>query len=120
MVKPVTIHGRIKYQYVKGGSNFSVSTTNHRITVPNGRKWIVQGGIVNRDVSAAVTVRIYNAADELLHNLLDVGAGTGVSYYPQNLKKDIMLDEGWYIVFAFTVAQGATAEISLTYLENAR
>jgi len=121
--------GKRVTNFVKGGANFSVSTTNHVITCPTGKRWLVIGGRVKRDVSATLgNIEIKDESDNILNHLLTAqGAATNQVSFPlhvtavdagaQSLWVPYVMVAGDYVDFTFSVAQGVAAEISLVVLE---
>lgn len=101
------------------------STILMEYEVPSGKKWIVIGGIVNRDVSSTMSVRAYNSSDEIIHQFISEGAATGITTWPHttgttgNMQgvRAIILDEGDYVKLTFGTAQGASAEASCVVVE---
>lgn len=116
--------GEILDNLVKGAANFSVSTTNHKITVPTGVRWLFFGGRVNRSANATLVIRLYESGDEVILQLQDDAAATGATNYPNTDKAEmtvpgmpIPLKAGDYINIVFGAAQGATASCSAIVLE---
>jgi len=109
--------------YVKGASNFSESTSEHKITVPTGKRYWIIAGVIGRDQAETLDVSLHNSSDGTLLYMADEAAGTGVINIPntKNLGPaatgPIPADAGDYMKFAFGGAQGAAAEITLIVLE---
>ena len=108
------------------GGGLWTSTTEYRATVPAGKRWFVQGGCVNRDVSSTMNVNAYDASDDLLFFLDFQGAATGTTCWPntqavavriQFPKNGLMLDAGEYILITLAVAQGVGAFANCVILE---
>lgn len=122
----VHLGGKIKDNFVKGGSNFSVSAKEHQIHVTAGKRWIFLGGLIGRDVSATCITYVRNAADEIIYKFTGWQAGaTGGMYPTQSLTPPhaadyqpfLILEDSWYIQFNFSANQGAAAIISAIILE---
>lgn len=116
--------GEIISNKVKGASNFSDSTSLHKIPVPTGKRWVLFGGCVNRDASQALDIIVYDADDDPVYFLDNDSAATGLYPYPPSQQAELtmcaqpfILLAGWYISFSFGGAQGAAATISAVVLE---
>lgn len=79
--------------------------------VPAGERWKLLGGMVERDTSATLDVRGYNAADHDIYFLSDAVAGTYTVEVPnkadfkRNYGGDIILEAGDYIKIVWGAAQ---------------
>jgi len=117
--------GKLVDNKVVGASNFSVSTTSHKITVPTGKRWIFMYGNVYRDVNtgtATLVIDLKDSGDELLlWHCVSVAAGTGHTSFPgysiAAFKYPFVLEAGDYLEFTFGEAQGAAAYIIARVLE---
>lgn len=115
--------GEIEDEVVLGGSNFSESTTQHKITVPANEEWILVFGSINRDNSSTLNVYLFNAADKRLVRLSNEAAATGWSQIPEAPTGATFADKpegtpmkvGDYLQFDFGAAQGAVAEINMRF-----
>ena len=108
-----------------GCNNLSVGNQEHRITVPENERWILLGGSVDPDASAAVTVKLYNSLDQEVYGLGYEAAGTARMYYPElpagtavpslDIPSRIM-KEGDYVRIQFGASQSANCSVSLRYM----
>jgi len=111
----------IKDYYLEDASNFD-STTEHKITVPANKRWIILFGVVNRDVNASLAITVHRSDDKTIGILDSAAAATGRWAFPKNEgnytpKGPIILKAGDYIKFTFSDAQGSGAYIGMQYLE---
>lgn len=117
--------GQLKNDYTLGATNFSESTSDHRITCPAGKQWTIIHILVNRSDAATLNVRIRNASDQLTGYIDNVASGTGTTVMGSTqastvtAQMPVILTAGQYIWFNFGAAQGATASCSLWYIEEA-
>jgi len=112
----------LKDYYVEDATSNFDSTTEHKITVPANKRWIVLFGIVYRDADASLTITVHRSDDEIIGVLDVASAATGRWAFPRNNgnytpKGPIMLKAGDYIKFTFGAAQGTNAYIGMQYLE---
>lgn len=116
-------HGRKVTNYVKGATNFSEGTDEHKITVPTGKRWILIGGVINVTQNATLDVTIKDASDNMLMYLNDEAAGTGYIVVPGSKankpanQRGIIMIAGEYVHVEFGAAQDANAHISLQVIE---
>jgi len=101
------------------------STTQHKFICPAGKRWFVLYGMISRDVSSTITVRVYDSSDAQILNLEEATAATGSSVWP-NLSGlnevdggayPIILDAGEYVSIGFGTAQSTVAWITCVVLE---
>lgn len=97
-------------------------TTHYKVTVPSGKRWFFIGGIVNRTVSATVTVWVKDSSNNVLYQIDSKAAATGPLPYPSGTTYMIgnypfPMDDGTYIEMIFGVAQDANAYASCMVLE---
>ncbi len=96
-------------------------TTHYKATCPAGKRWVLIGGVVKRDVSSTLDMYVRSSATEALLQLDIQTAATGYSAYPNYLRSDaktlIVLDPGDYVEALFGTAQGAGAIASCQVLE---
>lgn len=92
--------------------------------VPAGKRWILLGGVVNRDASSTLTIYVKDASDNIIHLVLYSGATAALTTWPDNADSEktyifhpIILDVGEYVEFSFGAAQGAGAFLSCVVLE---
>lgn len=98
------------------------ATTNHKWTVPAGKRWFVIGGNVKRDANETLYVTCHNSSDEQILQLVSEAAATTLKAWPESDYAiwggtPIVLDAGDYIYFLCGGAQGAAAYISGWVLE---
>ncbi len=100
----------------------------YQATVPDGKRWIVLGGIINRDVSSTLTVRAYDGTN-IIHQYCSQGAATSVTTWPSNVNDvntrngaafPFILDEGEFIRIYFGTAQTGGAYCTCVVLEIGR
>lgn len=113
---------------VKGGDNFSDSTTLHKLTVPANKRWFFLGGRTVRDVAATLKIHVHESGGDIIMQFLDDAAQATEEFYPQsdisvpaNLQANGLikwiLDPGECIQFDYGVAQTANSMISCVVLE---
>ena len=90
-----------------------------KITVPPNKEWLLYGGIVNRDNSADLNIRVYNSDGKVIAFLGYSAAGTGEMAYPETTAQiynmqslPLPLKAGDYIEFAFGATQSTAAFVS--------
>lgn len=113
--------------YVEDATTNWDSTTEHILTVPANKRWIILGGVVNRDVStgtASLTITLHDSSDNIIGLLLFLGDGTGQIAYPNPVEdkrimsfSKLVLDANEYVKFVIGEAQGAGAYLSCMVLE---
>ena len=110
---------------VETAAAFSVSTSEHKWTVPNSKRWFLIGGIIVRDSAETVIIQAYDPT-ELIYRLAGKAPATGTHGYPDGESEGaprgeeaipLILDQGEQIVVTFGGAQGAGASISCIVLE---
>lgn len=97
-----------------------LSTTSYRAVVPTGYRWVLLGGLVNRNVSSTYSAHIYNAAAKAVMRVANQGAATGLHAYPESgfqTGEAFRLDAGWYLDLAFGSAQDAGSYATCLVLE---
>lgn len=102
-----------------GGGLFT-STTRYRVTVPPGKRWILLGGIINRDNSSTLSIYLYDVDDNIIGRLLQEAAGTGIDSFPEeewSIGTSWVLDPGEYIESIYGTAQGVAAYHTCVVLE---
>jgi len=82
----------------KGGRILSNSVThgaiaNYTYTVPRGKKWLILGLYVERDVNAALDLAFRDINNEILFEITQIAAGVTNLYIPRDLPQ---LDEREY------------------------
>ncbi len=113
--------GKVKDSQVTGASNFSEDTSNHKITVPAGKRWRLLYGVIYRDQNADLTIALKDSGDKMLNILTYAAAGTGwlniwqATNYRANAP--IILKAGDYVLVTFGAAQGAGGIINMRFLE---
>lgn len=117
------IGGRPVLQFTHLGA-----VTSHSFTVPAGKRWLVFGGEVERDANAALSLYVYNAADELIMVIFSEGAGVAehdwgvwVSSTPtesRSISHPILLGSGDYLKVVWGAAQ-TTPVVTIAYVECA-
>jgi hypothetical protein len=110
-----------------GGSNFSESTTEHRITVPTGKRYYVFCGSVDPDNNSTVTIRVKSSGGKTYGLLMSEAATTTLKVWGSTVESvnnsrsvsgiPYPLDAGDYVQVEFGAAQGATSEIVTAWLE---
>lgn len=101
------------------------SDTAQKYIVPAGKRWLLIGGNVNRDVSSTLLVRLHDAANKVILTLANESAGTGVTVFPNGGTNDenfrpigpIILDAGEYVRILFGTAQTGAAWASCMVIE---
>ena len=99
------------------GNDKWTSTTVQTYTVPDNRRWALDGGTVTRDTStgtATLDVSIFNAADKLILILDQAADATGTTPYPDATftgarNFPFIMSAGWYVKVVIGEAQGAAA-----------
>lgn len=112
--------GKVVDDVTTGAANFSESTSEHRLTVPAGKRWRVLYGAINRDANQTVIVYIYNSAGKALANISGKTAGTGVTFFPDSDAIQlpcILMKAGDTLRFVFGGAQSTAAYVHVRYLE---
>lgn len=97
-----------------------LSTTSYRAVVPTGKRWILLGGLVNRNVSSTYSGHIYNSDNKAVMRIANQGAATGLHAYPESgfqTGEAYRLDSGWYLDLAFGTAQDAGSYATCMVLE---
>lgn len=102
-----------------GKGNFSTAETEHRITVPTGKKWLLWDVTVYRDVNATLVVYINNSSDETIIYLGASGAGTGFTSLRQVAYPSFptIMKAGDYVRVVFGANQAAIASIAAVVTE---
>lgn len=102
-----------------GGAPWT-DTQNFILTCPVNKRWILLGGMVNRSDSSTVVLDIKDSGAVSIDRLLDEGAATGLTPYPESsffTGTPRILDAGESVSAYFGVAQGAAAYITVVVLE---
>lgn len=104
------------------GGGLWVSTTHYTVVVPANKRWILLGGVFNRDANATLYVYIKDASDKTIALLGSYSASTGLSQYPLNTGSPaigglLLMDAGEYLDAVAGAAQGAGAYASLQVIE---
>jgi len=119
----------IDLQRVRKLNNFDVDatagglwddTTHYIATVPAGKRWILLGGVINRDVSATVKAYARDVSGNIILKMGDEAAGTGYSHYPETafwIGTPLVLDSSEDVYLQFNVAQGGSAWATCVVLE---
>ena len=93
------------------------STTVQTYTVPDGRRWALEGGTVTRDTAtgtATLDVSVYDATPNIVAILDQAADATGTTSYPDPTycgyrNFPMILPAGWTVVITIGQAQGAAA-----------
>lgn len=102
------------------------STTLQKYVVPANSRWILIGGVVQRDAAETLDIDIYDASDQHILHLDTDAAATDLVTFPSTkankanhnpVSLPIILDEGEYINILFGGAQGAGAYASCIVIE---
>lgn len=96
------------------------STTEHKFTVPTGKRWFVLDGGLSRDVSSDCKINIYDSGDNLIDGLGLASTATGTYWWPNAtypLYNPKVVDAGEYIDYLFASAQSTAAWIMCRVLE---
>lgn len=107
--------GNIDDNYLEDATSAWDATTHHAYTVPAGERWLLFGGVINRDANATLDVTVQNAAGKTILYLSDQAAGTGITHYPDSsvggdqIIRPIPLDAGMVVYILTGAAQGAGA-----------
>ncbi len=102
------------------GTTYWTDDKHLTYTVPAGKRWIVLGGIVSRDVSSTVSGSITNSAAAVIGRVLSETAATGISMWPEadyHIGTPHILDSAEGIAFYFATSQTAGAYGSCMVLE---
>lgn len=97
-----------------------IDTTHFTGTVPLYKRWIVLGGIINRNVNSTVIVALRDVSNNTITHLLDEPAATGLKVYPESdfqIGRDWILDPGEDFYMLFGVAQDAGSYANCVVLE---
>lgn len=120
---------RLKDNYeldATGGTALWPADTTYVATVPAGKRWWLFGGGFFMDVSSTSSVRVFNAADEIVLLLHAAGAATGAQAYPATTgaagnmgsgSGPFPMDAGGYVQITFGTAQTTGAYASCLVLE---
>lgn len=96
------------------------STTTYVVEVPTGKRWVVLGGVINRDANATAQCFLYDSSDNIIGVLASEGASTGLTTFPTSsyqIGTSWILDAGEYVKTTFGAAQGANAYHTFVVLE---
>ncbi len=100
------------------------STTEVELIVPAGKRWILQNLFVWRTQNATLTIRILNASDQVLAELVSVAAAVSGVAWPQGTgvarsqnSPGIIMDAGEKLSMITGAAQDASAYYAYSYLE---
>ncbi len=101
------------------------STTVQSYTVPAGKRWLLYGGQVTRDVqtgTATLEVDVFNDADKPVLHLDTRANATGTTPYPVvTYVGDVIfpfpMDVDWYVKVVVGEAQDAAAAATCVVLE---
>lgn len=105
------------------GGTLWATTTSFKVVCPADKRWILIGGIINRDANAAAYAYIKDSSDNPIIRLSSYTAATGIT---QLLDYDsvstptaapFIIDAGEYVEIVFDAAQGAGAYASCVVLE---
>jgi len=108
-----------------GKGNFSEDETEHRITVPAGKRWLLFSAFALIDANATLSVKVYNSSDQCIATIGASGATTGMLSFPDagadgELRSGVYplpLKAGDYIATVFGANQAATAYVGAVILE---
>lgn len=104
-----------------GKGNFSESETEHRITVPDGLRWMLFYAGGKPDVNATLVIELFDDDDDIRGVLLISTAGVTLKTGPETAASaatedflpvnsfPLPLPGNWYLKFTFGANQGATA-----------
>lgn len=94
------------------------STTQHVITVPAKKRWYLQYGRINRDVSSTLDISLRDTANSYFQLIATAAAGTsGVNFPEPKDSRVYILDPGDDVIFVFGTAQSTAAYIHMRALE---
>lgn len=113
---------RLVDETITGGSNFSESTTQHKLVVPAGKRYKILTISIDNDVSSTITIRAMSAGDSMFQLPISESATVAKISWPENAVNtsyawDGVLGPGEYMQYDFGTAQTAAGEIMTRYVE---
>lgn len=114
------------YEIYSASGTLWTSTTVYTAVVPAGKRWFVLGGLINRNVSSTISIRVYDAADKHILNIGETAAATAYTTWPCTVATGsrlhggiypIILDAGEYVTILFGTAQDTSSWATCVVLE---
>jgi len=96
------------------------------LIVPEGKKWFLIGGVLNRSVSATSEICLYDENGNIILVLMITGAAVGRIAFPSQSASISVLQAsypipmlaGWYLRFDCDAAQTSAAYITYLVVET--